>query len=333
MDAGGRVGLELAGEPTVPEMIRISKDAEHLGIDSVWLTETRFTRDAVSTAAAIAASTTRVRVATAVINPFTRGPVLIAVTAATLDELAGGRFILGIGPGSPTVLERQGIAFDQPLTRLRETVDAVRALLRQDTVSLPGAPEHGRGAALDFAPLRKSVPIYLGVTGPRALALAGEIADGVLLNGFVSVDYTRRAVDIVRAAAAASGRDPGSVEIACSTVVSVDPNPQRAYDAARPLVATYLADFPNVAREAGVAADALDRLRTVFRRSGAVAAARLVGDEVVDALTCSGTVEHVRTQLRERRRAGVALPVLSFVESSMVSVLPDLGPQNQATAL
>lgn len=324
MDAERRVGLELAGEPTVPEMIRIAKDAEALGIDSIWLTETRFTRDAVTTAAAIAANTTRVRVATAVINPFTRGPVLIGVTAATLDELAGGRFILGIGPGSPSVLERQGIGFDRPLTRLRETVDAVRTLLRRDTVRLSGVPEKGRGAALDFAPLRNSVPIYLGVTGPNALALAGEIADGVLLNGFVSVDYTRRAVEIVRSAAADSGRDPGSVEIACSTVVSVDPNPQRAYDAARPLVATYLADFPNVAREAGIAAEALVRIRTTFQQSGAEVAAALVGDDVVGALTCSGTIDDVRARLSERWTAGVELSVISLVESGMISALPNL---------
>ena len=117
------LGLELPGEPSVPEMTAIAQRAEALGYDSIWLTETRFTRDAITTTAAVAAATRHVRVATAVINPFARGAVLTAVTAATLDEAAGGRFILGLGPGSPTVLARQGLGFERPLERLRETMD------------------------------------------------------------------------------------------------------------------------------------------------------------------------------------------------------------------
>src|SRR5689334_21372627 len=101
------IGLELAGTPSVPEMMRLAALAERLGYDSIWLTETRFTRDAVTTAAAVAAATERVRIGTAVVNPYTRGAALTAVTVATLDELAGGRLVAGIGPGSPLILAQQ----------------------------------------------------------------------------------------------------------------------------------------------------------------------------------------------------------------------------------
>lgn len=318
------IGLELAGEPSVPEMMAIARRAEALGFDSVWLTETRFTRDAISTVAAVAAVTERVRIATAVINPYTRGAALTAVTTATLDELSGGRFILGIGPGSPTVLARQGIPFERPLPRLRETVDVVRRMLRGETVHIASELDAGRGAALDFTPIRSAVPVYLGVTGPRALALAGEIADGVMLNGFVSVAYTERAVETVRTAAKAAGRDPGSVEIGASIVTSIAADGAQARDAIRPLVATYLANFPNIARESGVSTDLLERIASLYRNRDPSAAAALVNDEIVDRLTCSGTIAEVRAGLIERRRAGVQLPIVGFAESQMTEFLEDL---------
>lgn len=318
------LGLELAGEPSVPEMMTIARRAEALGYDSIWLTETRFTRDAITTAAAVAAVTERVRIATAVINPFTRGAVLTAVTTATLDELAGGRFILGIGPGSPTVLARQGFGFERPLARLRETVDVVRRMLRGEIVHPAGDVASKRGAKLDFPPLRPDVPIYLGVTGPKALALAGEIADGVMLNGFVSEVYTQRAVEIVRGAAEAAGRDPASVEIAASIVTAIDEDGDRARDAIRPLIATYLAEFPHIARESGVSPDLLERIGRLHRAQGSAAAAALVDDGIVANLTCTGTVDEVRASLTRRREAGVQLPIVGVAESRMADYLGEL---------
>src|SRR5829696_4761027 len=132
------IGLEFPGEPSVPEIMATASLAEQLGYESIWLPETRFTRDAIATTSAVATATHTARIATAVVNPFTRGAVLTAVTAATLDEVCGGRFVLGIGPGSPTVLERQGIRFDRPLVRLRETVEVVRRLLKGEEVSFMG---------------------------------------------------------------------------------------------------------------------------------------------------------------------------------------------------
>lgn len=317
------IGLELAGEPSVPEMIAIARHAEERGIESIWLTETRFTRDAVTTAAAVATATHRVRIGTAVINPFTRGAILTGVTAATLDELAGGRFVLGIGPGSPTILARQGLGFDRPLVRLRDTVEVVRGMLRGEPVSPPGEHASYGDAKLDFIPVRSTIPVYFGVTGPKALALAGEIADGVILNGFVSLEYTRRAVEIVRASARAAGRDPETVEIAASIVVSIDTDRDRARQAIRPLIATYLAEFPHIARESEVPTAVLSQIALRCREDRASAAA-LVSDAIVDRLTCAGTVHEVRQGLEQRRRAGVQLPVVGFVQSGMVASLAEL---------
>ena len=319
------IGLELPGEPSVPGMMTLARQAEAAGFESIWLTETRLTRDAVTTSAAVATVTQRARIATAVVNPFTRGAVLTAVTAATLDEVCGGRFVLGIGPGSPTVLERQGFRFDSPLLRLRETVEVVRRLLRGEEVSFTGQTLQVTRARLDFTPLRPDIPIYLGVTGPKALALAGALADGVILNGFVSPEYTRRAVEIVRSSAHAAGRNPDDVSVTASIIVSVDPDHDVALDAVRPLVALYLAEFPNIARESGVADDVLSQIAAVHQREGAHAAAAFVSDAIVTQLTCAGTLADVQDALVRRRDAGVDLPIVSFAKPGMASWLEQLG--------
>ncbi|HEU0116290.1 MAG TPA: LLM class flavin-dependent oxidoreductase [Thermomicrobiales bacterium] len=319
------IGLELAGTPSVPAMMRLAALAERLGYDSIWLTETRFTRDAVTTAAAVAAATERVRIGTAVVNPYTRGAALTAVTVATLDELAGGRLVAGIGPGSPLILAQQGYAFDRPLRRLEEMVAVIRAILAGGPVDFLGETVEIRGLALDFAPVRASVPIHLGVTGPKALALAGRIADGVILNGFVSEDYTRRAVGIIRESATAAGRDSNDVEMAGSVVVSVDPDERRAFDAVRAFVATYLTRFPNIARESGLPDSLLDAIRAAYDRDRDEAAA-LVSNEIVDALVCVGAPARVRDRIAARRRAGVALPVVGPVAADLAWAVEALRP-------
>jgi alkanesulfonate monooxygenase SsuD/methylene tetrahydromethanopterin reductase-like flavin-dependent oxidoreductase (luciferase family) len=180
------------------------------------------------------------------------------------------------------------------------------------------------GAQLDFSPIRSTIPIYLGVTGPKALALAGEIADGVILNEFVSLEYTKRAIEIVRSSARASGRDPDEVEITGSILVSVDTNTKTALDAARPLAALYLAKFPNVAQESGLPADLISHIAAVYRREGAQVATELVTDAIVSDLTCAGTIVEVQEGLARRRGAGVDLPIASFAQSIMIPWLGQL---------
>jgi 5,10-methylenetetrahydromethanopterin reductase len=319
-----RIAFGLPGQPSVREMMVLARRAEELGFESVWLTETRFTRDAVTTAAAVAAATERVRIGTAVTNPFTRGAVLTAVTFATLDELTEGRLIFGFGPGSPHILRRQGFAFDRPLVRMREHIEVVRRLLAGERVTYEGKTVSVENVALDFQPYRPSIPLYLGVTGPKALAIAAEIADGVILNGFVSADYSERAVRRLREGAERAGRPADAVDIASWLMVSVDRDAGKAKDALRPMVATYLANFPNIARESGLPDDLLETIGRVYVDDGPAVAASHVGDEVVTRLTVAGTPDECRALIQRRRDVGVTLPILGFLGGDIAWAMEEL---------
>ncbi len=314
-----RIGLGFLGEPGAGEIVRIAKKAEERGFDSVWMCETRFTRDAISPLAGIATSTRKVILGSSAINAFTRGPVLIAVTLATLDELSKGRMILGIGPGSPAILERQGIEFQGALQRLREYVEVFRLLMRGKTVDYSGRFVRVKGAALDFTPVREEIPVYLAVTGPQALRLAGKIADGVLLNAFTSVSYVKRAINLVREGAKSAGRRLGDLDITSLCILSVDENSKRAKDRLRWFVATYLVTFPAIARESGISEDLLTSIRTIYQTKGLEYASKQVPDSVIDALTASGNPDECVQRIREYVAAGVKSPIVMPVASD-----PDL---------
>src|SRR4051812_8603521 len=278
-----RLGLAFLGAPAVPEMVRLARRAEDAGFESLWVAETRITRDAVVPMAAIAAATERVRLGTAIMNVYTRSPVVIAITFVGLDELAPGRIVLGLGPGSPLILAPQGHAFVRPLTRLREYVEVLRPLLRGEPVTYRGATVQVDGARIEdllassgeIASEATQLPLYLGVTGPRSLELAGELADGVLLNVCLPTAYVTRARERLAAGAQRRGRSPEGIEVAMMLVVSPDRDALAARDRARRFIALYLSLFPNIARETGLDAPYLDRLRGTFTGEGVEAAARL----------------------------------------------------------
>jgi 5,10-methylenetetrahydromethanopterin reductase len=305
-----RYGFAFLGGPRVPEMTRLARLAEDAGCESVWVAETRITRDGFVPCTAIAAATERIGVATGIINVFTRGPVLNAVSWATLDEASGGRAIAGLGPGSPTVLAQQGQAFEKPLTRLREYVEVLRLLLRGERVEYIGETIRVEGAQLEWAPLRSNIPVVLGVTGPKALELAGEIADGVMLNGFLPPAYVERARARIAAGAARASREAGAVDVSMAVITSVNADGKAARDAARPIVAMYIARMPNLAAEMGFDEAVQAQVRAAFADDGLEAAARQVTDAMVDALTASGTPDECRARIAAYRAAGVALPIL-----------------------
>lgn len=296
-------------------------EAETLGYESLWLTETRFTRDAITTAASAGAVTSRLGIATGAINVYTRGPVLIASTFATLDEITQGRAILGIGTGSPSMLTRQGILLERPLLRLRETIEIVRRLWQGERVTFEGETVTVRDVQLDFTPPRPRIPIYLAVTGPCALELAGEVADGVLLNSFVSPDYVRYAMRCIERGAARGSRSIRDIDIAGCVAIALNDDSPRARDTIRPSLATYLGCFPHIARQSGFRETEIDAIHHAFTLGGAERAAPFVTDAMVDTLAVTGSVETCRRRIDTYRDAGLQLPVLDLVAANVSETL------------
>lgn len=319
-----RLGVAFLGEPAVPEMIRITQQAESLGFESVWVAETRFARDGFVPAAAIAASTKKIKISTGVVNVFTRNPVILAISYATLDELSGGRTIFGIGPGSPLVLEPQGHSFKKPITRMKEYIEVARRLIAGEEVHYQGEFVNVQGVKLEFTPCRPSMPIYLGVTGPKGMQAVGEFADGVLMNGFTSCAYVRRSIEHIRAGAARAGRDAGQVDHALGLITSVDRDADVARNRLRPFIAMYLTRFPNIAQETGYSDDFLAKVQAAVNAGGLEAGAKLIPEEVVDDLVAAGTPEHVRRRIGEYREAGIQCPVLFTVGDNIREVLDSL---------
>lgn len=323
--AGSRLGLIFAGAPGVPEMVAISRRAEERGFDSVWIAETRLTRDAFVPAAAIASATSRIGIGTGIVPVFTREPVVLAISFCALAEIAPGRVRMGVGTGSPRILETQGIAFEKPLTRLREYCEVLPRLVRGEPVSYEGDSFSLREARIEDvltgAAATGSLPLWLGVTGARGLRLAGGLADGVLLNVCLGPDYVASRLPIMREGAVAAGRDPAAIEVGMGIVCSPDPDGDLGRARARAFVALYLSLFPNVARETGLDEELILDVRAAFEQQGLEAAIARMGDGPVARLAAAGTPSEVRDRLDAYRDAGVDLPVLVPVEGALEAVL------------
>jgi 5,10-methylenetetrahydromethanopterin reductase len=183
------------------ECIGHARFCDEQGFDSVWVAEGRLTRDGIVPAAAIAYATKRIKVGTGVVNNKTRNPALMAVTFKTLAELAPHRVNLGIGPWWEPLASRVGTPLHKPVQEMREYLTVVKALFRNETVNFEGAFIRVRDIRFDMMYRENQpvdVPIYIGAVGPRMLELAGEIADGVLLDFMVPPSYVRNAVDNVK---------------------------------------------------------------------------------------------------------------------------------------
>jgi len=237
-----RLGLALpySGRGSVNDSLELALRADALGFHSVWVPEA-WGLDAISVLGALAVRTQRIQLGTGIVNVFSRTPALLAQTAATLDLLSGGRFILGLGTsGHQVIAGWHGIPFDQPLQRMREAVDIVRRIVRRDSLRYAGQVfQLEQGLRLLTHPLRAQIPIYLATLTPGGLRLTGELADGWLPTLF-SPEHAAVFRSDLEAGARVAGRSLASLEVAPSMPVNVDDDLARARDAVRPWVALYV---------------------------------------------------------------------------------------------
>ena len=219
------VALYLQDAHDIREGIELTRRAEAAGFDAVWQADSRLVRDAVVPMAAFAASTSRIKVGSGVIDIWTRNPARLASTFSTLDDLAPGRILCGLGAWWDPLAAKVGIDRHTPLRAMREVVTAVRGLLANETVTIDGTHAHLDGVELDYVYQErrsKDVPIYIGATGMQMMELTGEIADGVVLNYLVDPSYNATALEALARGAAKAGRSVDDIDRPQLVVCSID---------------------------------------------------------------------------------------------------------------
>jgi 5,10-methylenetetrahydromethanopterin reductase len=312
-----QVALYLQDAHPIPEGIELVRYAEAKGFHAVWQADSRLVRDAVVPMAAFGATTERIKIGSGVIDIWTRNAARLASTFSTLDDLAPGRMICGLGAWWDPLASKVGIQRDKPLRVMREVVTAVRALLNNETVSMDGFRVRLDGVELDYVHQErrpKDVPIYIGATGMQMMELTGEIADGAVLNYLVSPDYNVRALEALERGAAKAGRTLDDIDRPQLVVCSVDEDRDAALDGARLLVTQYLGQQPHIMKASGVPQELLDEIGQVLTwpatHDEVVAASRLVPDDVVQMITASGTPDEVRAKVDEYVANGCTCPIL-----------------------
>jgi probable F420-dependent oxidoreductase len=291
--------------------LELARRAENeWGYQAIWLAETNGP-DSFTLGGALATATSRVTLGTAIVPTANRSAAVLAMSAATLAELSEGRFVLGLGSSSHAIIEDwNGVPFELPLTRLRETVAVVRQALAGEKTKFEGKSVRSRGFRLGNPP-RKPVPIYVAALREKMLQLAGEIGDGVIVNLFpVSALPQMRAA--LRAGAARVGRDAEALEVVCRFQVAVTDDVAPARNWVRLAFAAYFAQpvYNAYLRWCGFEAEA-QALAQAFARGDRAGSAAALSDALIDRIAILGPAERCREQIAEFVAAGVTTPVIS----------------------
>lgn len=302
----------------IREAMEFVRRAEARGFAAVWQADSRLVREATVPMAAFAATTDRIAVGSGVVDIWTRNPARLASLFSTLDDLAPGRILAGLGAWWDPLASKVGISRDRPLRVMREVVDALRLLLRCDgPVTYDGAYVHLDGVELDYVhqePRPKQVPIYIGATGMQMMQLAGEVADGVVLNYLVSPAYNERALAALALGAGKAGRRLDSIDRPQLVVCSLDEDRDTALDAARLLVTQYLGQQPHIMAASGVPRVLLEEISRALTwpasHEQVVAASKLVPDEIVQMLCAAGSPAECRHKVAEYVATGCTSPIL-----------------------
>lgn len=299
-----RLGFSVPALPlSVRDSCELARRAEELGYTDAWSAEAGGT-DAFSVAAAVGIVTDELRIGCAIVPVFTRPPALLAMSTLAVAQATGGRFCLGLGASSETIVGSwMGIDYEHPLTRVRETVEIVRAALAGDKVSYEGKTVSVKGFRMEQA-VTSGVPIYLAALGPKMLALADEIADGVAL--FLCAEEGVRI-----AAKGASGK-----ELVARIMCFVDEPRDDALAMARWLLTPYcvVPGYNRYIASQGFE-DEAGSIAKLWREGDRKGASAAVTDRLVDAMVIIGSAQECKERIGSFRDAGLDTPILAFVST------------------
>lgn len=337
-----RLGITIPYADHLPRELVVGyvQEADRLGYDTVWVAEA-YGWDAFTVLTQLACSTERIKIGSGIVNVFSRSPALIAQSAASLDLISNGRFVLGLGTSGHQVIEGwHGVKFEKGIRRLRETIEIVRMVLRRERLVYEGEVFHlGLGAKLITHPVRERIPIYLATLTPAGIALTGELADGWLPVHVSPAHFESVVMPPLLEGARKAGRSPEDVSVCAFGVpVIVTKDRKAGRDAARPHLALYIGGmgsreknyYNRLFQSYGWEEEAA-RIQELYldrRREEAMA---VLSDEMIDAVTVIGTVEECKERLAEYERAGcdeasIALQVPGDDAGEILKALHGLAP-------
>jgi 5,10-methylenetetrahydromethanopterin reductase len=312
-----RVALYLQDAHDLRDGLDYVRYAEEHGFEAVWQAESRLVRDAIVPMAAYAAVTEKIKVGSGVINNWTRNIGLLASTFLTLDDLAPNRIICGIGAWWDPLAKNVGIDRSKPLTAMKETVQILKRLLAMERVTFHGEFIDVDGIELDVVHGRtdpRFVPVYIGATGDKMMEMAGEIADGVVLNYCVPPEYNNNAMEMLASGVHKAGRSLDDIDRPQLVVCSVDDDNEKAIDTTRELLTQYLAQQPHIAKASGVSKDVVEKIQAILgwpaTHEQIQKAKHLVPEDLIHRITASGTPENAKRKVQEYIDNGCTCPIL-----------------------
>lgn len=316
-----RIGLGLAARGEPEDVVGWARRARDAGLESVWIHDSYFERDAITFVTAVATAMAAdgedaLRVALGAVNPFTRHPVVLAMTGSALDEILPGRIVMGLGTGLPLRLRQMGIPYepDAAVERVSDAMDQLRALWAGERVpsATPGLPP-----IQPMFPPAHRIPLVIAAYRKEFVALAGQKADGYLARPAESIPSLRGILERLREASVEAGRDAEAVESAGYLLSLVDKTRREALNRAKrePFVIYMMSVLSDVSlRRAGFDLELRDRIATAWRAEDYTTAGNLIPDELLDAFMLCGTREDVAERaMAFHTQAGLSLPILQPV--------------------
>jgi 5,10-methylenetetrahydromethanopterin reductase len=318
-----KVAIGFNADIPVEQLIEEARVAERVGFEALFMHEHSFGRDALSYLNALALSTSRIRLGVACLTPYTRHPVVLAVSMATLQETSGGRALLGLGTGFPMRLDLMGIRHDKPIGALKETIEICRGVWTGAPVNYSGVNFTVKNVKSLSGAVAKRIPVYIAGWKRQMLALTGKMADGYVAKGGESVQSIRQIVTSIQSAAARHGRRLSEIELCAYLLTYVGESKEQALKAARtdPFV-NYMLSVQDDYLYEGTGIDPAKKkpIAENYFKGNIAASSSFITDEMLEAFVLVGNSEQVCDRVEQFLDAGLALPILQPISMK----IPDI---------
>ena len=300
-----KFGIEFVPKDPYWKLAGYAIVAENRGFSNLWVTDHYGNRNVYVSLAAAAMYTNKITFGTGVTNPWMVNPVITAQSIATLNELAPGRVVLGMGAGDKTTLEAVGVKMDKPMAAVKEAIEIFRKLIAGENVKYEGEIFKTAGAKFNLK-IKNKIPVYVGAQGPKMLEMAGKIGDGILINASHPSDIGY-AIKMASEGMKQANKQSSDVDIAAYTSFSVNDEPKKAVKAALPVVAFIVAgSAPPVLEKHGINPSKADEIRGALKVGDFPKALGAVTPEMINAFSICGTPDTCIQKIAELKKIGIS---------------------------